>query len=568
MSSKSQINVSDYLKSPKKLNSVYSNKSQELLYQLPYVEDAAFNSYSIQHDSLCKDDTRVDLLDQIMAWSKNPYEPCIFWLNGMAGIGKSTVARTIAHRLDKEGRLGATFFFSRGQGDRSHAAKFFTTIARSLADSIPALRDSINEAIAKRSGVARQALRDQWTYLIYQPLTRLGNCNSDQSRQTFTIIIDALDECEGDEDVRVILQIMTEAKNLNNIRLCIFITSRPETPIRLSFKEMDEIIYRDLVLHNIPKHIVERDILVFLTWEMNKIKQEHGVSGHWPGQYRIKIIAQRAEGLFIYAATVCRFIGDLADPESPEERLNLVLHGNPNGQLSIQSLDAIYTQVLRNSIRKSDEDSKKKLQETFRYIVGSIVILFDVLSIPSLAKLLSISEGNVIASLRFLHSLIYIPRDLDSPIRLLHHSFRDFLLDCRRCSSESFWIDKEKAHCNFAKECLGLLSKTLKRNICNLHTPGAAPNEAESDHYHRDLPPNMQYACLYWFEHLSQAGHVELDLCAHDQVYQFFQDHFLHWLEALSFMAKISEGVLIITRFESMLEVSIIFLSRVELEKF
>ncbi len=215
----------------------------------------------------------MDVLDQILAWSKNPHEQYFFWLNGMPGMGKSAVDRTIAHRLDKEGRLGATFFFSRGQGDRSHAAKFFTAIARCLADSIPALRDDINDIIAKRSGVARQALRDQWTYLIYQPLTRLGNCNPDQSRQTFTIIVDTLDECEGDEDVRAILQIMAEAKNLNTIRLSIFITSRPETPIRLGFKEMDGIIYRDLVLQNIPKHIVEHDILVFLTREMNKIKQ-------------------------------------------------------------------------------------------------------------------------------------------------------------------------------------------------------------------------------------------------------------------------------------------------------
>ncbi len=227
--------------------------------------------------------------------------------------------------------------------------------------------------------------------------------------------------------------------------------------------------------------------------------------------------------MFIYATTVGRFIGDLANPEGPEERLNLVLHGNSNGQSSTQPLDAIYTQVLRNSIQKNDEDSKKKLQETFRYIVGSIVILFDVLSIPSLAKLLSISEGKVMASLRFLRSLINIPRDLDAPIRLLHPSFRDFLLDSQRCSSQSFWIDKEKAHSDLAKKCLDLLSKTLKRNICNLHTPGAAPNEAGSDHYHLGLPPNMQYACLYWFEHLGQAGHVELDLCADDQVYQFFQ---------------------------------------------
>ena len=504
------------------------------------------------------DDTRVNLLAQIMAWSENPHQQNIFWLNGLAGSGKSTVARTIAHKMDRQGRLGASFFFSQGEGDRGHAAKFFTSIAHCLADSIPALRGNINEAIAKRSGIAYQALHDQWTYLIYQPLTRLGN-DQDQS-QVFTIDIDALDECNGDDDVRKFLQIFTEAKNLNTIRLSIVITSRPETPIRLGFKEMDGIIYRDLALHNILKHDIEHDIRIFLTREMDHIREDHEVSGNWPGQHNIEIIARQAEGLFIYAATVCRFIGGLADAKGLEERLDLVLHGNSNGQSSTKTLDEIYTQVLQNSIKKKDEDSKKKLRENFRYVVGSVVILSDVLSIPALAKLLSISENKVTASLRFLHSLLDIPQDFNSPIRLLHPSFRDFLLDSQRCLDKSFWIDKEKAHSDLAKKCLELMTKTLKRNICNLRTPGASPKEAESDdgqHHHQSLSANVQYACLYWFEHLSQAGQDPLDLYDDDnQVYRFFQEHFLHWLEAMSLMRKMSEGAFIITRFESMLEVS------------
>ncbi len=101
------------------------------------------------------------------------------------------------------------------------------------------------------------------------------------------------------------------------------------------------------------------------------------------------------------------------------------------------------------------------------------------------------------------------------------------------------------------------MTKTLKRNICNLRTPGAAPHEVDRDEYHHNLPANVQYACLYLFEHFSQAGHDLLESCDDDdQVYRFFQEHFVHWLEALSLTVKISEGVFIITKFESMLEVS------------
>lgn len=108
MSSKSRIiaKIFEFVN----LISGYSNKSQELIYELPWAEDAAFNSYAFQHDPLCMPNTRVALLDEIMGWSNNPHEKCMFWLNGMAGTGKSTIARTIARKLHDQGRLGASFF--------------------------------------------------------------------------------------------------------------------------------------------------------------------------------------------------------------------------------------------------------------------------------------------------------------------------------------------------------------------------------------------------------------------------------------------------------------------------
>ena len=65
----------------------------------------------------CLHGTRVEILREIDVWSKNADGASIFWLNGMAGTGKSTIARTAARAFENEGRLGASFFFSRGEGD-------------------------------------------------------------------------------------------------------------------------------------------------------------------------------------------------------------------------------------------------------------------------------------------------------------------------------------------------------------------------------------------------------------------------------------------------------------------
>lgn len=84
------------------------------LSKLLYAEGASFDSSERQHEPYCLDDTRVDILRQIISWSAEPCQRTIFWLSGMAGTGKSTIARTITRSLAGQKRLAANFFFSRG----------------------------------------------------------------------------------------------------------------------------------------------------------------------------------------------------------------------------------------------------------------------------------------------------------------------------------------------------------------------------------------------------------------------------------------------------------------------
>jgi hypothetical protein len=46
----------------------------------------------------------------------------------MAGTSKSTISRTITQKFDDKGDLGASFFFKRGEGNRSNAGMFIETI--------------------------------------------------------------------------------------------------------------------------------------------------------------------------------------------------------------------------------------------------------------------------------------------------------------------------------------------------------------------------------------------------------------------------------------------------------
>ena len=100
--------------------------------KLPIAKGASFNSHMDEHNAKCLENTRVELQRHIAEWARNKNGKPIFWLNGMAGTGKSTIARTVAQKFADNGQLGASFFFKKGEGDRGNAARFFTTIATDL----------------------------------------------------------------------------------------------------------------------------------------------------------------------------------------------------------------------------------------------------------------------------------------------------------------------------------------------------------------------------------------------------------------------------------------------------
>lgn len=200
---------------------------QERLLANCNASQAAFNSYERKYDPTCLPNTRVNLLDEIKVWAEGKDEKRIFWLNGLAGTGKSTIARTIARQYFDCGRLGASFFFSKGGGDVGHAAKFFTTIAFQLANKSPSLKRYICSAVAENNDIMNQSLRDQWHQLVLQPLSKLGE---DPFRPSYILVVDALDECESESDIRAILQLLVEVRSLEVIQLRVFLTSRPETP--------------------------------------------------------------------------------------------------------------------------------------------------------------------------------------------------------------------------------------------------------------------------------------------------------------------------------------------------
>ncbi|THZ83422.1 hypothetical protein D6C84_05008 [Aureobasidium pullulans] len=529
---------------------VYQNFNQvdtNPLDSLPAVYNASFEAASRQNDPVCLEDTRVEILERIVSWSNcASNDRPIFWLSGMAGTGKSTIARTIAWNFQEEERVLASFFFARDNAASVSAKDFFTTIAKQLATSEdPALREKICAAIRNNPDIARKAQRLQWQRLVLKPLTQL--CEERQTlqdRPLAAIIIDALDECNNQDDVREILRIICGYGGLDHARLRIIITSRPETPIQLGFEDMPHILYQTLSLDDVSHEIVNADLTVFFNHWLKEVRGRHGgLSSGWPGADSVASLVARCGGLFIYAATISLFL--LQKPQLCRERLNYIMEEDQVSSTTYsEPLDRMYLTILRVSVDDTSalsDHERQTLQERFNHVVGSIVVLQDGIAAEALALLLRMSMMDVQGTLHNLQSVIRYFQD-GRAIRLLHESFREFITDPKRCTELRFHVEPERAHKKLLDDCLETMKVHLKQDMCNARDPAATIEEVQLNAASQrcQLLPHVQYACSNWLEHGQKSG---LDFGNHGQLSEFFYIHFLHWIEAMCWMGKLAKAV-------------------------
>lgn len=132
---------------------------------------------------------------------------------------------------------------------------------------------SIRKAIFDDPGIVTNSLEEQFDNLLLQPLLDLELPN--ERIPTVVIVIDAVDECEHNDDIRVVLRALLRLRESNSIKIRIFLTSRPEFPIRIGFLnnlKLDDC--QDLVPHEIPIEVTIRGIFSCLTYRLSKIEKE------------------------------------------------------------------------------------------------------------------------------------------------------------------------------------------------------------------------------------------------------------------------------------------------------
>ena len=288
--------------------------------QFDRLKPVAAAAYDCARRNSCFGDTRALLLSEIQEWANNSIGRPIYILYGVAGIGKSTVAKTVAERAANEKTLGASFFFSRDEGNRKTLKSFCTTLAYQLSCHHPKIAEQTNATLEEAPEVAERDPVHQFDRLIAKPLrTAIGE-------MPILVVIDALDECEED-DAEIILSLL--AQEVPQIpRLRVLITARPEQHIR-SVLEQDHN-HDQFHLHDIDQSIVEADIRSYLEFRLSvgQVRKTFpDLRSIWQlTEEQMNTLVAVSGKLFIIAATAANFILDRKQVD-PAGQLAALLSG-------------------------------------------------------------------------------------------------------------------------------------------------------------------------------------------------------------------------------------------------
>ncbi|KAH7338734.1 quinon protein alcohol dehydrogenase-like superfamily [Rhizoctonia solani] len=499
-----------------------------LLRGMSPVDDARYNSsYSMaikRHG--CTAETRETIHQTLADWATDPTSARVYWMSGMAGTGKTTIAYSFCEWLERTNRLGASFFCSRISATCRSLARIVPTVAYQLARYSSAFRTSLCIALSENPDAGSLNVGQQFEKLVHHPILEAEAAIPDG----VVIVIDALDESDDPYSVHLLLD--TLLKHAEHIPVKFFVSSRPDYVIRDRMMSQEGTSRSVFHLHDIEQSIVEEDIRKYLTESLSSMSPP-------PSPQQIEALAERAGMLFIYAATVVRYIHPKVIPVNSGARLEAMLKSMRTVEGKVDNkykeLDLLYATVLEAAF---NEDLDTDENECIQRVLWAAVCAREPMTATTIAILVNTSEAQVWASLQSLRSVLHVPED-SGPISVLHASFPEYMLDKSR--SKGFHCDESKSNEILALHCFRVMKSELRFNICQLTSSYLTDDQVEDldTRVAQYISPTLSYACRHWGNHLLVAPALD---STRDTLIDFLSDCLLFWMEVQTWLRRMNNS--------------------------
>ncbi|QRV96770.1 Vegetative incompatibility protein HET-E-1 [Ceratobasidium sp. AG-Ba] len=489
----------------------------------------------------CTPNTRVSILNDLKHWANSNGGPRIYWMNGMAGTGKTTIATSFCADLENSHKLAASFFCARSLPECREVARVVPTISYHLARFSYPVQASICRIIGDDPDIISRSILVQFKKLVVEPLVEVANMFPINP----VVVLDALDELSDRHGAQVILNLLLQFAPTLPIKF--FVTCRPEPGLFSILKSLHNESTSVFHLHDIEESIVQSDIETYLQEELNGLSVSLEDIGR---------LAHRSGKLFIYAATIVRYIRPNGLSVSPRKRLVNLLFATPGSYNKSQTdIDALYDAILGATFGVPALENLEK--HNIRLALYTVVCAKEPMSLRVISEFLELDmEDEVIPALESLQSVLNI--SCSSLVTPIHASFPEYILDSSR--SGQFFCDEAEHSCFLARRCFDIMKKFLRFNICDLDSSFVPDIEIPdlAKRIEAAIPPHLSYSCRYWGDHMNW-------MVANDEIFSmvetFVSGYLLFWMEVLNLTRQINRGSPLLSSIQTWLQASALSLS-------
>ncbi|CAE6448316.1 unnamed protein product [Rhizoctonia solani] len=472
----------------------------------------------------CTEGTRIGVLDGLDNWLYDSSSSSIYWMNGMAGTGKTTIASTFCERVERCKLLAASFFCTRSSAECRDVSRIVPTIAYQLARySIP-FQSALYKVLGQNPDIGSKNILKQFEKLLKEPLQQATG----SIPENLVVVIDALDECEDQNGVELVLDMLF--RHAAQVPVKFLVTSRPEPEIygkMLAHADSRKV----LRLHDIEQSLVQADIELYLREALEFMT---------PTPTEIEELAKRSGALFIYAATLVRYISG-KHTKDHSKRLKAALDMKQDSTKQNTQIDALYKTVLKSAL--SEDELEADEAEDIQLVLRIVLLAQEPISVKTIADLTGIEDQRRVEhALPSLRSVLYQSESDNQLVSTLHASFPDFMFNEER--SGPYFCDAGECSQLLARKCFLVMKEQLHFNICDLPSSFVPDREIENlkDRISDNISSTLAYTCRYWASHLklvrAPGSGVLLALLS-----EFMSHSLLFWMEVLSLRRELLMGV-------------------------
>ncbi|KAH7114689.1 NACHT domain-containing protein [Dactylonectria macrodidyma] len=445
--------------------------------------------------------------DDFQQW-RNDEQSRLLWIKGDPGKGKTMLLCGIIDELKKQTANLVSYFFCQGTDSRINNA---TAVLRGLIYLLTDQQPSLIPHVQKKYDQAGKGLFEDVN--AWWALSEVfANILQDPNLKSTFLIIDALDECVT--DLPHLLNLIVE-KSSESPHVKWIVSSRNWLNIEEQLETAGQKVRLCLELN---EKSISAAVSIYIRHKVDQLARLKKYDRNTRDAVQHHL-SSNANDTFLWVALVCQ---ELADPKVRKRHTLAKLKSFPQG------LDSLYNRMMEQVRDLDDADLCKQVLaiasvvyrpvslKELTFLAGSLEDFDDDLDtleeiIGSCGSLLTLREGVV-----YFHRVVF-------------------------------------------SRSLQIMSETLRRDIYDLHHPGI------SIHHIRQPEPDplapARYSCIYWVDHLNDAiSHRTStpinDLHDNGTVYEFLSKKYLYWLEALSLLRGMPEGVVAMTRLETLLEES------------